>query len=182
MTRATSPRLAAGLLAFSFASALASAASAQSTIEQPTEHPSYWMELEPHLGLGWINPPGSGSGNGFGLGLQASFVLVDPGFIPDLNNTVALGVAIDWLNYSREHGDSTTRYFWIPVVLQWNFYIGGGWSVFGEPGLAPRFMNHGSDSLDFILRLGARWHFTKTTSLTLRVGYPTMSVGISMLF
>ena len=158
-----------------------STAAAEHVIEQPRAHPQYFAELEPHLSIGWIGPPGDGRGNGYGGGVLASFELVDPGFIPDLNNTVAISVGFDLLNYG--YGDKeTVRYAWIPVVMQWNFFVASQWSVFGEPGLAIRVPSKGSSTLDpLIIRLGGRWHFTDNLAVTVRIGYPYATVGLSVL-
>ena len=181
MNRINGPLSRKTALGFSFCLSIlgiASTVSAEPTIKQTDAHPQYFAELEPHLALGWFSPPGPGHGNGWGAGFQASFELVDPGFIKNLNNTVAIGVGLDWLNYGR--GGDHTRYVWVPVVMQWNFFISDDWSVFGEPGIALRMHNHGSDTVDpLILRLGARWHFNDAMSLTMRIGYPTASVGVS---
>jgi len=160
---------------------VANNAQAEWTIEQPNAHPQYFAELEPHLTLGWFSPPGPGSGSGWGAGFLASFEIVDPGFIGGLNNTVAIAVGFDMLNYGYE-GEGNALYAWIPVVMQWNFHIAKEWSVMGEPGIALRFQAHASDTVDpLILRLGARWHFAENMSLTMRIGYPTASVGLSFL-
>ena len=83
--------------------------------------------------------------------------------------------------------------------MQWNFWLSPKWSVFGEPGLyiyhgiyddsCDRFRgnNIGCDSptrtsVDFLFHAGGRFHFNDTVALTLRVGYPTVSFGVSLLF
>jgi hypothetical protein len=171
--------------------ALSGVVGAESTIKQPNAHPRYDFEAEPHLVLGWLDPPGPADGGGYGLGFRGTFELVDPGFIAGLNNTVGLGVGLDWMNYHFENchrnpnrdwdcDDDRSRYVWIPVVMQWNFFLHDQWSVFGEPGAAIRFQSPGDDTLDpFVLYLGGRWHFADNASLTMRIGYPSTSVGVS---
>jgi hypothetical protein len=69
--------------------------------------------------------------------------------------------------------------------MQWNFWLSRSWSVFGEPGVSLRYVSKGNDSfkLDpFVLWLGGRYHFEERITLTLRVGYPVFSVGVSFLF
>ena len=46
------------------------------------------------------------------------------GFIDRINDSVGLGFGVD---YTR---DNT----WLPLVMQWNFWLSEHWSVFGEPG------------------------------------------------
>jgi hypothetical protein len=80
--------------------------------------------------------------------------------------------------------DSTYKpvsYFYIPVVMQWNFWISRNWSVFGEPGAAFRIVDPGSNHFDPVAYVGGRWHFADFAALTLRVGYPDFSVGVSFL-
>jgi hypothetical protein len=68
----------------------------------------------------------------------------------------------------------------IPVVMQWNFWLSRNWSVFGEPGGALRLRNGRVDP-EPVFYAGGRLHFTDTIALTLRVGHPSASVGVSFL-
>ena len=76
-------------------------------------------------------------------------------------------------------------YFLIPVVMQWNFWLSEQWSVFGEPGALLYVVDYGGEKNDFevdvCMYAGGRWHFTSGAALTLRLGYPTFSVGASFL-
>jgi len=166
-------------------------ARAESFIERPDAHPATQVEAEPHLVFGWLDPPGIADGSGYGMGIRGTFELVDPGFIPRLNNTVGIGVGLDWLRYHAEDchrnevgdwecEDDRARYVWVPVVLQWNFFLHEQWSVFGEPGVALRFQSPGNNKFDpFVLYLGGRWRFSDQASLTMRIGYPVTTVGVS---
>jgi hypothetical protein len=95
--------------------------------------------------------------------------------------------------------------FVVPVVMQWNFFLSTHWSVFGEPGLAIEYGTWGSDfcgtyvvngnriayncggapnhvTVDpIILFIGGRFHFSETAALTMRVGWPYFSIGVSFL-
>jgi hypothetical protein len=189
-------------------------AAAQSTIQTYGARPSYGVELEPHLNIGWIDPPGYGTGEGIGLGARGTFELIGRGFIPSINNSVGIGVGLDYIHYE---GDGTgprgrcvrwvaapagtnvcvevsgganddTDYLWVPVVMQWNFWLHRRWSVFGEIGAAVRFDD--MDDLGFspvISWAGGRFHITDSTTLTLRLGIPFVltpyvSFGVSFLF
>jgi len=168
-------------------------AEAAGIVKQPNAHPSYDFEAEPHLVLGWLDPPGDGDGDGYGFGFRGTFELVDPGFIKSINNTVGLGIGLDWAQYDHRHcrrtpdrtlicDDDGEGYIWIPIVMQWNFFLHDQWSVFGEPGGAIRVDGPGDDHIDpFILYLGGRWHFSDSATLTMRAGYPSFSVGVSFL-
>jgi hypothetical protein len=166
------------------------------TINRPGQHPAYVFEAEPHLLLGFIDPPGLGHGFGVGAGFRGTVELVDNGFVPSINNTVGIGFGIDWVSYERDKcarvrgpgeydcSDGVSD-IWIPVVMQWNFWLSQNWSVFGEPGLSLRIESADDDTelnvdpLHF--HAGGRFHFADMATLTMRVGYPTFSVGVSFL-
>jgi hypothetical protein len=170
-------RVSAALALGASAAALlfAPAALAQSVIRQPGVHPDYHFEAEPHLLLA-IDPPGKGGGAGFGPGFRGTIEIVDNGFISKINNTVGVGFGADYVALTAK-GDPGT--FIIPVVMQWNFWFDHGWSVFGEP--------DGALVIGDKLRArpagfgGARYHFNESIALTLRAGYPAVSVGVSFL-
>jgi hypothetical protein len=171
-----------------------SAARADDTIRHPGDHPKYVVEVEPHVLFGWDN--GDYARNGFGAGVRVSIPIVENGFIKTINNSVAISFGADLLRYDVGCGrnnnyDCGAAYLVLPVALQWNFFVAQKWSVFGEPGfvLAHGFLNcdngcRGSTDL-FIPRpalyLGGRYHFNEHISLTMRIGYPTASVGVSFM-
>jgi hypothetical protein len=73
---------------------------------------------------------------------------------------------------------------WVPIVMQWNFYISRNWSVFGEPGFAIRIESYdgpeSGTSFDYLhMYVGGRFHFTDNVTLTMRIGYPTFAAGVS---
>src|SRR5262245_11776100 len=68
-------------------------------INKPGQHPQYFFEAEPHLLLGFIDPPGVGSGLGVGAGFRGTIELVDNGFVPTINNTIGIGFGLDWVTY-----------------------------------------------------------------------------------
>jgi len=63
----------------------------------------YSFELEPHLVLGTA-PPGPGYGTGAGLGVRASWVLSQDGFIRGVNDSLAIGVGLDYGRYDAAFG------------------------------------------------------------------------------
>ena len=138
-----------------------------SIIRSPGDHPSYVFEAEPHLLLGYAGPfEQDGSP---GLGFRGTFHITN-GFIKGINDSVGEGVGIDI---------GTDGRVLLPVVMQWNFWLSTHWSVFGEPGLAigsgPR------TNLWPAFYAGGRFHFTDRIALTMRIGYPDISVGVSFL-
>lgn len=133
------------------------------------------------------------------MGFRGTLEIIDNGFISGINNTVGVGFGADWVYYPDSHldcerdpasnscidldPDFSVTYVYLPVVMQWNFWLSRAWSVFGEPGFAVRYASRG-DKLGvnpFVLFAGGRYHFTDRVSLTMRVGYPTFHVGASFL-
>jgi len=154
---------------------LAAEASAVNTIRQPGLHPNYVFEAEPHLVVGF-DVPHRGRGGfdaGFGPGFRGTIELVDNGFVKTINNTVGIGFGVDWLSpFDR-------NVFWVPVVMQWNFWLSDKWSVFGEPGGGLYFGKASGVRPAFYG--GGRYHFSDSVALTLRAGYPNVAVGVSFL-
>ena len=176
----------AGLLGSSTARA------ADETIKHVGEHPAYSFEVEPQVLLSWDDIYGD---VGFGAGVRFAIPIVDNGFIPNINNSVAIGFGIDFLHYDGcwWGGNCSANYIHVPVVLQWNFYVAQRWSVFGEPGL---FFFHGFlsgcpndgphcpgeprvTSVDPAFYVGARYYINDKMTVTMRVGFPSFSVGLS---
>jgi hypothetical protein len=170
----------------------ANPARADDTVRHPGDHPAYTFEAEPHLLFGWDNVYAA---DGFGIGGRFAIPIVDNGFVPQINNSVAIGFGLDLIHYDScwWGGDCSANYIHVPVVLQWNFYVAKRWSVFGEPGLV---FFHGfiddcpsSDkncpnrpretSLEPALYLGGRYYFDDKITLTMRIGFPSISIGVS---
>jgi hypothetical protein len=169
----------------------AGGAGADDTIKHPGDHPEYDVEIEPHLLLGWdsVYAPG-----GLGVGGRFSIPIVHNGFVQEINNSVAISFGLDWMHYDAcwYHGNCSADYLDFPVVMQWNFFVAQRWSVFGEPGLLfyHGFVNDcpngntcpASPRVTFLepaLYLGGRFHFSEKAALTMRIGYPAFSVGVS---
>jgi hypothetical protein len=185
--------------------ATARSACAQSTIKQPGARQQYVFEAEPHLAFGLVDPPGFGAGTGLGAGFRGTIELVKNGFIPKLNNSVGIGFGIDYVRYDGWQGPrgvcerfvpgpsgvpicvrasssiDHVNYFFLPVVMQWNFWLHRQWSVFGEPGVALYFEDGHLGFDPFTLMLGGRFHVSERVALTLRIGYPTFTFGASFL-
>lgn len=170
-------------------------------IKRPGAHPHYAFEVEPHALLGFVDPPGTAHGNGFGVGFRGTVELVDNGFIASINNTVGLGFGLDIVHYGRSRVRCTRRgpvdecvafdddfsvtNVWLPVVMQWNFWLSENWSVFGEPGLSIRLndRDYYDDDIDIdpTMFIGGRFRLTEAIHLTMRVGHPTFTLGVSFL-
>jgi hypothetical protein len=170
---------------------------ADDTIKHPGDHPDYKVEIEPHGLIGW---DGVFGGTGFGVGARFGIPIVKNGFIPSINNSVAISFGLDFLHYStncnwyRRGGfRCNANYLFFPVAMQWNFYVAQKWSVFGEPGLVlyhgffddcvpgEEFCNNvpSHTGVRPAFWAGGRYHFSETAALTMRIGYPSFSIGVS---
>ena len=159
-------------------------------IKQPNEHPDYTAELEPHLtAVAFHRNYGRGRYRGagdfeLGVGFRASIELADPAFIKKINNTVAITFGVDLVDCYRNYCDRHGFLTWFPVALQWNFFLTEKWSVFGEIGGVVRSHGFFADTrrglwLDPLFELGGRYHFNDSVALTMRVGFPFVTVGAS---
>jgi hypothetical protein len=169
---------------------VATPARADDTIKRPGDHPVYDVEIEPHLLLGWD----AFAQGGYGLGARFSIPIVRNGFVPTINNSVAISFGVDWVHYDWcwFHAACSANYLEFPVAMQWNFYVAQHWSVFGEPGLV---IYHGFiedcpfggmcppgpsvTGVEPALYIGGRYHFNDAVSLTMRIGFPSFSFGVS---
>src|SRR5437773_1915848 len=91
---------AAALASLALTSILARAATARADtiLKRAGDHEHYRVELEPHLDVGFLHYEGIGitgkdaqlGSTDFGGGFRVTVIIVDPGFIPRLNNTVGI--------------------------------------------------------------------------------------------
>jgi len=194
--------LLSAMAAVAAATTLAGTATADDTIRTPGAHLKYALEGEVHGLWGWTD---YADGGGLGIGGRISVPIVDNGFVPSINNSVAISAGLDWLSYGGPgcyhfngtcYGAGSADYIFIPVVMQWNFYVAKRWSVFGEPGVAiyHLFYSNPCDgiagcnypgptvtSLTPVFYAGARYQITDHLAVVMRVGYPTISVGVSFM-
>ena len=167
----------------------------------------YALELEPHLLIGSA-PPGRGAGSGGGVGVRASIVLSPEGFIRGVNDSIALGFGLDYGYYAGAYGfygyrdqclhfepgpagtnvctdvtsnGGTYSYVFVPVVMQWNFWLTERFSAFGEPGLSLYHLGSYGFSASPALYVGGRYLLADRIALTARIGYPTLGFGVSFM-
>jgi hypothetical protein len=167
----------------------------------------YDFELEPHLVIG-TSPPGYGAGSGVGFGARASVVVAPDGFIRRVNDSVAVGFGLDIGHYTGswaiqgyrdqclhyETGPAGTQvctdvtsnggtynYVFVPVVMQWNFWLTQRWSVFGEPGVDFYYLGNHGLSVSPAFYAGGRFQISDRITLTARLGYPTFAFGVSFM-
>jgi hypothetical protein len=191
---------------------LPAVARAQNIVRQPGNHPDYSVEIEPHLAFQWADRVGSS--DGFGPGARVNIPVMHNGPISTINNNMAITFGLDltfgdggrgWCygRYDRNlwlNGEScSVTELWLPVALQWNFYLTKVISVFGEPGFAIAhrrwsynwYCNGGNGALceqrysstdpEFILAGGARFMFSEKIGATVRLGFPMITAGINFL-
>jgi hypothetical protein len=166
---------------------------------------AYQLEIEPHV-LAGTEPPGPGAGSGLGFGARGSYVILPDGFLRNVNDSVAISVGVDIGRYYGswaigdyrdqclhfEDGPAGTRvctevtsgggtynYVYLPMVMQWNFWLTQHWSVFGEPGLAVYFAGDRGVGVIPTGFVGGRYHIANGITLTGRIGYPSVSLGLS---
>ncbi len=138
-------------------------------IDEPGVRTPYVFEAEPHVLLEPFDAPPLP-----GAGFRGTIELLENGFIPQINNSVGIGFG----------GDITPDTLRIPIVMQWNFFLSNRWSVFGEPGAAIVVYDNRRDpsAIDyFAFYAGGRWHFSERATLTMRLGKPAFSLGVSFL-
>lgn len=174
------------------ASLLTFAPEAQASIKNPNDHPDYTAELEPHATAifwryryyGYRRGRGYYRGNRyfgypeFGAGFRATIELGDPAFIPKLNNTVGISFGIDFTNCRFCTRDEFR--IWTPVTMQWNFWFNEHWSAFADLGFILATEGFYRDVYpDFAGMLGGRYNFNDNVALTMRIGVPFVTFGVS---
>ncbi|HEX6272641.1 MAG TPA: hypothetical protein VFZ53_06375, partial [Polyangiaceae bacterium] len=145
---------------------------------------------------------------GVGLGLRASIPFVRNGPIPQINNNVGISFGGDFVFFDADFGcrndgnallgdDCSGSNLWLPVTFQWNFFFTKVVSAFFEPGLAISYWQRDwiddcggdpcernasdLDLAEFVVFFGGRFLFTERAGMTVRIGWPYVSVGGSFL-
>lgn len=188
------------------------AAHAQAVIRQPGNHPRYSVEIEPHLAFQWADR--FGADDGFGPGVRFNIPFVHNGPIKTINNSMGITFGADltfgdggwgWCynrydpDLRRNGADCDVTEFWLPVAMQWNFWLTDVISVFGEPGFAIAhrrwsyewFCNgttgascdtsYSDTDLEFIFGAGGRFMFSDNIGATVRIGFPMITAGVNFL-
>lgn len=199
-------RLLLALAAFLSVALASGAAAAQ--IKEPGQHPMYDLELDPHL-LFQYGDRSTGE-QGLGFGVRASIPFVHNGPVPSINNNIGISFGADLAFFGgdeicRRRGvqffadDCSAWNVWFPAAAQWNFFLTPVVSVFGELGIA---LQHERWSFEGTCSDGARCTaseantdveptafaggrfliFGRRAGLTVRIGWPYLSVGAAMLF
>lgn len=159
---------------------------------EPAQASDYSLEVEPHFTFGPANVYGD---TGFGAGVRLGIPLAT-GHIGSVPDNIALSLGPDVVHYDNcfYSGYCGANYLMFPVAAQWNLFVARRVSVFGEGGLylykgwftgcAPGDVGCSAPS-DFgvlpTLAIGGRIQLGETAALTLRLGYPTTTLGVSFM-
>jgi len=158
----------AALVAVVFALAPAAARAEEPyVIEKLGEHPRYLFEFEPLVGVAYdgpFNPNGAAV-----FGFRVTLNLAD-GFVQSINDSVGISAGLEFDPIGN---------LLLPVALQWNFWFSDSWSTFVEPGAA--ISSSATTTVIPVGYLGARWHLNPRVALTLRAGFPDVTLGLSLL-
>lgn len=151
---------------------------------------SYPLEIEPHLTFATGD-----SHNGFGGGLRLG-VPIFQGTVDRAPQNLALSFGADFAHYDNCYygtacsNDYQANYLLVPAAVQWNvgvarsigLYLEGGAFLYkgwvercNSCGLPPDF------GVQPTLAIGARVHMGDDLALNMRLGYPTITIGVSFL-
>lgn len=188
--RTIGPGLVFGLALLSFVALGAARASVvhaqRGTVDINTPHTGGRpLQLELHGGFNWW-------GVGAVTGVRIGIPLMANGFVDSINNAVYLNFGADfyWQRWRRCGGRNCWDYgpaLGLPITLHWEFYFNENWSAFVELGFQvffhPRFWNDGVYDVVgehwFVGQVGGSYHVNDWFLLTLRVGVPYVSFGIT---
>jgi hypothetical protein len=149
--------------------------------------------------------------DGLGVGVRFSVPFVHNGPISTINNNIGMSFGLDFVSFGYDGqcngrgnpdfytSDCSATELWFPVTAQWNFFLTKIISVFGELGLSAHYArwnyegpcNSGGDCrfhasylnlFEPVLWGGGRFLFSRNAGLTVRLGWPYISVGASILF
>ena len=144
------------------------------------------FQLDIHGGFTWW-------GNGVATGARFGIPLLQNGFVSSINNAVYLNFGVDFYWVERDFDGRNWHYgagFGLPVALHWEFYFTENWSAFAELGVNVFFhpsVFHSGRGWDVhpgawvLFQVGGRFHINEWFALTLRVGNPYVSFGITFL-
>jgi hypothetical protein len=175
---------------------------AQAQIDRPGQHVRYSTEVEPHLVVQWDEEPWW-EDEGLGVGLHVSIPLVDNGPVTTINHNLAITFGLDWAHFDDAcvpfnnpnfGGDCSANDFWLPIAAQWNFFFSDLISAMMELGLgiqhsrwegptlcSGQICQYDDDDTDveLVLWIGMRLHLSQDVALSLRIGTPSLLLGVA---
>jgi hypothetical protein len=153
---------------------------------------AYPLELEPHFAFGAENVYGA---TGFGAGLRVGIPLA-VGHVGAAPDNLAISFGGDILHYDNCYygNDCGANYLMVPVAAQWNVFVARRVSFFAEGGAflykgwfdgcgpdGPGCSAPSNFGLLPTVALGGRVHIGDNAAFTLRIGYPTSTLGVSFM-
>jgi hypothetical protein len=151
------------------------------------------IEIEPHFSFGAGDVYGT---TGVGGGLRVSIPILD-GHLGRVQQDLAITFGGDILHYDNCYYSAYcgANYLMLPVAAQWNVFVARPVSVFAEAGVFVYkgwFDQCAGDSgpgcvapSDFgilpTLAIGGRLRLAENAAVTLRIGYPTVTLGVSFM-
>lgn len=146
-------------------------ASAEHPIKQEGAHADYIVELDGHV-VGETLMPGD-TNRGAGAGVRGTFEVLHRGFIPNVNDSLAVGIGFDWV------GSSQIPHYWLPIAAQYNVWIVPRFSMFAEVGVAVMFAAGGDVAPN--VALGARFEIVRDRLTVVgRGALPASTLGLSL--
>jgi len=188
---------------------IAASTSALAQIGNPGAHDHYSAEIEPHLVVQWNDQPWwDDDGIGLGLRASIPVLEDGPVRTINNSLAIGFGLDwahfddACWGPGPRPRptleDDCSADDFWLPVVAQWNFFFSELISAFPELGLAIQHTRWDGDwcgrgrelyrctdgdysdtDVELVLWLGVRFHLAESVAITLRLGTPSLLLGVS---
>jgi len=156
-------------------------------------HPKYAAELEPHLLVSGLDKYDAG----LGFGMNVAIPIWEHAPFHRIDDTIAFGIGVDWSRYAAyrplsPRDPKILTYTWyIPVFVQWNVWLGARASFFVEPSIIYRYASYQDSCTELpcadtvrVLPSGAigfRFRVVDHASVTVRVGWPMVTLGGSWL-
>ena len=152
----------------------------KSYIATPGHPPAGDLNLTAYLGL-------SPFGN-LGVGGKGSLRILENGFIPPINNSVAIEAGIFRGRY-REYYIFDDAYYsrtYVTVGMRWDFHLAKAWTVYGllESGVYLSSNHDIDDNSDLLLNpaVGAFYHFSPNLALRMEYSELTQTSNIGVTF
>lgn len=160
-------------------------------------HPDYSIEIEAHGTVAAFDS----FFVGLGAGARITIPVADNTLVKSIDDELSVGIGIDVVRYGAYKPINTSSKpglgvlaLYVPVSLQWNFWLGSRATFFLEPTLIYRYASYIDDCANaygsacaertrFLPSgaLGMRFRFADHVGLTIRAGWPMANLGLTWL-